>query len=226
MITKDTMNFLVDLSLNNNREWFDINRQRYEDEVREPAFALIRALEPELHAVSPHFTAIPKKTGGSLMRVFRDTRFAADKTPYKTNVGIQFRHEAGKDVHAPGFYLHLSLDGCFVAAGMWGPDSKALRAIRDAIDQRSEAYLAARDDAAFREVFSFGSHGDSLKTAPRGFAKDHPLVEDLRLKHHIATRDVEPEWFFGEEGVRNVAASMRSASAYVRFLTESVELPF
>lgn len=223
MFSKAALNFLVDISLNNNREWFDKNRQRYEDDVREPAFDFIRAMEPHLHAVSPHFTAVPKKTGGSLMRIFRDTRFGKDKTPYKTNVGIQFRHEAGKNVHAPGFYLHLDPDeGCFLGVGIWGPDGPTIRAIRETIDQNQVDYVRVRDGKKFREKFEVTDHGASLKTAPKGFPKDHPLIVDLRMKHHIATAKLDPETeLFGEAGVAHVADLMKRSADYVRFLTEA-----
>lgn len=226
MLSKAALNFLVDLSLNNDRDWFNANRQRYEDDVRTPAFELIRAVEPRLHEVSPHFTAIAKKSGGSLMRIFRDTRFSKNKEPYKTNIGIQFRHEAGKDVHAPGYYLHIALDGCFFGAGMWGPDSTALRAIRTAIVERPDDYVAARDEPAFRELFEISDHGESLKTAPRGFPKDHPLIEDLRRKHHIATGPIEPEALFGQSGVNAIAERIERSQPFMRFMTESVGLPF
>ena len=223
MFTKDTLNFLVDVSLNNNKEWFNVNRQRYEDEVREPAFAFIRAMEPHLDAVSPHFTAIAKKSGGSLMRIFRDTRFGKDKRPYKTNVGIQFRHEAGKDVHAPGYYLHLDPDeGCFVGAGIWGPDGPTLLAIRTAIDERQDAYVAVRDGKPFRAKFEVSDHGASLKTAPKGFPKDHPLIVDLRMKHHIATAKLDPDTeLFGEAAVKTTADLVKRSADYMRFLTEA-----
>ncbi len=221
MFSKATLNFLVDVSLNNNREWFDKNRQRYEDEVREPAFNFIRAMEPHLHSVSPHFTAIAKKSGGSLMRIFRDTRFGKDKSPYKTNVGVQFRHEAGNNVHAPGFYLHLDPDeGCFLGAGIWRPDGPTLRAIRGAIDQKQDEYVKVRDGKEFREKFEVSDHGASLKTAPKGFPKNHPMIVDLRMKHHIATAQVDPETeLFGEAGVAHVADLMKRAADYTRFLT-------
>jgi uncharacterized protein (TIGR02453 family) len=98
--------FLKKIKKNNNREWFNKNKQLYEDSIRSPSLQFIEAMrEPLRMELSPHFVAVVKKIGGSLMRVYRDTRFAKDKTPYKTNVGIQFRHELGKDVHAPGLYL-------------------------------------------------------------------------------------------------------------------------
>ena len=120
-----TLKFLKELERNNNREWFQANKSRYEDVVLEPALDFITTMGPKLHAISDHFVAIPKRMGGSLMRVYRDTRFGKDKTPYKTNIGIQFRHELGRDVHAPGYYLHIDNTGCFLAAGI--PRTSLLR---------------------------------------------------------------------------------------------------
>ena len=96
------LKFLRALDRNNDSQWFEAHKDDYEGEVREPALAFIRKMERHVHRISPHLTAKPTKVGGSLMRVHRDVRFSKDKRPYMTNVGIQFRHEAGKDVHAPG----------------------------------------------------------------------------------------------------------------------------
>ncbi len=126
--------FLRQLSRNNNRDWFRENKPRYEHDVLEPSLAFIRAFRPRLKKISEFFTAIDKRSGGSLMRVYRDTRFHDADEPYKTNVGIQFRHEFGCDIHAPGFYVHLEPDTCFLAAGLWRPDSVTLlRRVREKI---------------------------------------------------------------------------------------------
>ena len=98
MFSKATLGFLDELAANNERAWFEENKPRYEALVREPALELIAAMASSLAKFAPHFRAEPKKMGGSLMRVFRDTRFARDKTPYKINIGIQFRHELGKQL--------------------------------------------------------------------------------------------------------------------------------
>ena len=127
MFKTSTIKFLRELEKNNNRDWFEANKHRYESDVREPALAYIEAMAPRLAKISPHFIASPKKVGGSLMRVYRDVRFSKDKTPYKTNIGIQFRHSAGKDVHAPGFYMHIEPSQVFIAAGIWRPDSEMLK---------------------------------------------------------------------------------------------------
>lgn len=183
--------FLGELSLNNNRDWFNANKQRYEDSVREPARAFVRAMGDRLDSISEHFVADDRKMGGSLMRIYRDTRFGKDKTPYKTNVGIQFRHAAGKDVHAPGFYLHISLDEIFLGGGMWRPAKEPLKQIRDRIADHSETWQAVLDSDGFKDGWRLG--GDALSRGPRGFDKAHPMIEQLKRKDFIAVRDLDPD---------------------------------
>ena len=104
--------------------------------VREPALKFIREMAPRLAILSPHFKADDRKVGGSLMRVYRNTRFTKDKAPYKTNIGIQFRHMIGWDVHAPGFYFHIELGQSFLGGlGVWRPDNTSLYRIRSKIDE-------------------------------------------------------------------------------------------
>lgn len=219
-----TFDFLAELSRNNQREWFNDNKQRYEDCVREPALRFITDIAPELQLIAPRFLAVPKKVGGSLMRVYRDTRFAKDKTPYKTNIGIQFRHEAGKDVHAPGYYLHLSPHECFFGAGIWRPDSTALGQIREAIRDKGDKWLAARDDTDFEMRFALD--GESLKNAPRGYAKDHPLLEDLKRKDFIAIEHFPKEQALSTDFLHNTVAHFDYATRYMQFLCGALEVRF
>ena len=123
--------FLEELADNNNRPWFQENKQRYERDVLEPCQAFIRAFEARLKKISKFFVASDRRVGGSLMRIYRDTRFSKDKTPYKTNLGIQFRHSLGKDVHAPGYYVHIEPGDAFIGIGMWMPPTAALSMIRE-----------------------------------------------------------------------------------------------
>ena len=131
--TPATLTFLSQLARHNDRTWFKANQHRYEEHVRGPALRFILDAAPHLQRVSPHLVADPRPVGGSLFRIQRDVRFAADKRPYKTHLGIQFRHDAGKDVHAPGLYLHIEPGNVFVACGVWHPDAAALLRIRTAI---------------------------------------------------------------------------------------------
>jgi len=215
--------FLAELTLNNNKGWWEPNKARYERDVRGPALDFIAAMESRLLDISPHYLAIARKSGGSMMRPFRDTRFSKDKTPYKTNVGIHFRHRAGKDVHAPGFYLHLACDEVFLGAGLWHPESSGLAAIRQRIDGEPDAWLAAKG-AVTGEGWSLG--GDSLKRAPRGYPKDHPLLEDLRRKDHIASVDLTEDDVVADGFIDGVAARFAQTVPYMRFLTEAVGQPF
>jgi len=183
LFTEETFRFLAELEQHNDREWFGEHKARYEEKVREPALEFIRAMQPRVKKISKFFEAVDKKVGGSLMRIHRDTRFAKDKTPYKTNIGIHFRHEFGSDVHAPGYYVHLATDECFFGAGMWMPETKVLMQLRQTIDADPKAWLKAKNDKAFASTFDLA--GESLKTAPQGFPKDHPQIEDLRHKSFI-----------------------------------------
>ncbi len=222
--TARTFTFLKTLAENNTREWFKTNQQEYEETVRMPAIQLIGDTANKLPAISRHFTAQPSKVGGSLMRVQRDTRFGRDKTPYKTNIGIQFRHERGKDIHAPGFYLHIEPDDCFLGVGLWHPDTQTLAKIREALAKRSAAWLAARDDKDFRRHFTLS--GDSLVRPPRGFSKDHPLIEDLRRKDFIALAPLVSEQVTKAGLLPLMIRRFYQAAPYMGFLCKALDLPF
>ena len=190
--------FLAELAANNNRDWFAQNKPRYEAEVKAPALRFISDFAPHLARISARFRADPRAHGGSLFRIYRDTRFSRDKSPYKTHTGIHFRHEAAKDAHAPGFYLHVEPGQVFVGCGVWRPGGPALRRIREAIDENPEAWLRASRDEGFRASFELS--GDSLVRAPKGYGVDHPLIVDLRRKDfigvaHLSEREVSSEGF-------------------------------
>jgi uncharacterized protein (TIGR02453 family) len=216
--------FLGELALNNERDWFEENKDRYENDVRGPALEFVRAIAPLLKTTSKNYVASDKKVGGSLMRVHRDVRFSKDKSPYKTNVGIQFRHKAGKDVHAPGLYLHIEADEVFLGSGTWHPDASLLGAIRKAIVGKPPAWRKARDDAAFRKHWDLA--GDSLKRPPKGFDAEHACIEDLKRKDHIAVCNLKPSMVTKAGFVELVADRFAASKPYLRFLTKSQDLAF
>lgn len=222
--TQASFRFLKKLESNNNREWFNEHKQEYEDTIRTPALDFIEDMIEKIENISPHFTAIPKKMGGSLMRVHRDVRFGKDKRPYKTNVGIQFRHELGKDVHAPGFYLHIEPKGCFIGTGIWHPDSQTLAAIRTAIVEKSSAWIKASQNKKFMKKFELV--GDSLSTFPRGFDKEHPLIEDLKRKDFIAISKIDDKQITTASLKTDVTRSFQTAIPLMKFLCKALELKF
>lgn len=216
--------FLADLRAHNDRAWFEANKARYERELREPALAFVRAMAPRLAAISPEMMADDRKQGGSLMRIHRDLRFSKDPSPYKTNLGIQFRHRAGKDVHAPGFYFHVEPGECFLAAGLWHPEPKVLAAIRGALADRPADWLAARDDPAFGQSWRLA--GEGLTRPPRGFDPDHPAIEDIKRKDFIAVMDLPAAELDDPDLVRRCADDYRATSPLMRFLCGALGLGF
>lgn len=224
MFSNATFNFLGDLAANNNRAWFEENKPRYEALVREPALDFIEAMAPVLARMAPHFRADARKMGGSLMRVFRDTRFARDKTPYKTNIGIQFRHALGKDVHAPGFYVHIANDECFLAVGCWHPEADALGRIREAVAAQPKKWFAARDHKDFVKLWELA--GDSLSRPPRGFAADHPAVDDLKRKDFIAIAPLSAAEVCGPNLVALAESRFTAALPFMKFLCTALEVQF
>ncbi|MEM7543409.1 MAG: DUF2461 domain-containing protein [Pseudomonadota bacterium] len=221
---KDCIPYLKKLAKNNNRKWFNDHKDDYENKVREPALAFIEAMGPEIHKISPYFKAVPKKVGGSLMRVYRDTRFSKDKTPYKTNIGIQFRHEAGKDVHAPGFYVHIEPGGCFIGAGIWHPESKVLRQIRDFIADNPSSWKKATRGAGFKRKWEL--RGDSLIRPPKGFDPEHELLADLKRKDFIAISENPEDIINSKNFIKTVGRSFKQTEALMSYLCMAVEQPF
>lgn len=219
-----TLKFLTALALNNHRDWFEEHKDAYEALVRNPALELIGDFAPVLKKISAHLVAIDKKVGGSLMRVQRDTRFSPDKSPYKTNIGIQFRHEIGKDVHAPGLYLHIAPDECFLGVGVWHPDAACLASIREHIIEKPQLWKKVSTDPKFRAVFDLS--GDSLKRPPRGFDPDHPAIEDLKRTDHVAIAAMSKKDVFSPNLLRILFERFNATNAYMRFLCKAIELPY
>lgn len=216
--------FLKKLKQNNDRDWFAEHKHEYEQNVRGPAVELVARLEKPLARSAPMLLVVPKAHNGSVMRIYRDTRFSKNKQPYKTNVGISFRHQAGKDVHAPGIYIHLEPGECFVGAGTWRPESSVLASIRRAIDADPKAWKRARDNKAFREVFELV--GESLKTAPRDYPKDHPLIEDLRRKDFIAIAPLSQAEVTGDGLLELILDRVKRAKPLMRFLCDAIDVPY
>ena len=131
--SRELFEFLGELALNNNREWFHANKSRYESVVRDSLLEFVADFAEPLSKISSHFVADPRPSGGSMFRIYRDVRFSKDKSPYKTMAAAHFSHERAKEVPAPGFYLHLAPAESFVGVGIWHPDATTLKNIRDTI---------------------------------------------------------------------------------------------
>ena len=216
--------FLADLEANNDRDWFQANRDRYAEQVQEPALAFIIDFAPRLAAISPHFRADAKVQGGSLFRIQRDTRFSKNKTPYKTNTGVQFRHQRAKDAHAPGYYLHLEPGQCFMGVGLWRPETALAYRIRERIAEDPAGWKGATKPEKFTDVFSL--RGESLLRPPRGFDAAHPLIDDLKRKDFIASAALTEEQVTDESFLDLFADRCRRATPFMAFLCGAVGVEF
>ncbi len=221
--TPELFAFLRDLANHNDREWFNAHKERYESAVRQPALDFITDFVEPLEAISPYFVADSRTVGGSLFRIHRDTRFSKDKTPYKLNTGMQFRHERAKDAHAPGFYVHLQPRECFVGVGLWMPEPKVANLIRHHIDEHQDEWIQATRKRPFTDHFELG--GDSLKRPPRGFDPEHPLLEDLKRKSFIGTGPLK-QGDVTKAGFReNLAEQFATAKPMMKLLCDAVGVP-
>ena len=220
----ETLEFLHDLALNNNREWFTEHKHRFEDFLIAPSLDFIAAVGERMPKLSQHVTCIPKRVGGSLFRIYRDVRFARDKRPYKTNIGIHFRHEQARNAHAPGYYFHIGVDECFLGGGMWRPDGPSLYRIRSRIAEKPAAWKKAIQGRKFKRHFELG--GESLKRPPKGFPPDHELLEHLKLKDFIAIQQFEHSLILEPEVVDFAIEMYRSTAPLMRFLCDSQDLQF
>lgn len=217
---KGLFEFLSEIKANNNREWFNANKARYIAEVEEPMLQFIADFGERMKKVSRHFIADPRRVGGSMFRIYRDTRFSRDKSPFKASAGAQFPHQArSKDRSVPGFYLHLEPGHCIGGGGLYHPDAASLKQIRDRIAAKPNEW-----EAVLRKKLPI--EGETLKRPPAGYDPGGRFVEDFKRKDfytvtNFSERDVCSAGFLDSY----IDASARSAPL-LQFLTKALGLPW
>jgi uncharacterized protein (TIGR02453 family) len=216
--TTELFRFLARLKRHNNRNWFLAHQEEFEACVRQPALRFITEFAAPLSEIAPHLVADPRPSRGSMFRIYRDVRFSRDKRPYKTHLAMRFSHR-GKDVHSPGFYLHLEPGGCFAASGLWHPESPTLLKVRNAIVSRPKEWRAVRkllnwDDAT------------KLQRPPRGFPADHEFLEDLKLRDLGTAVNFTDAQVCGTKFMSTFVTACRNMSPLAAFLSSAVGLKF
>jgi uncharacterized protein (TIGR02453 family) len=219
-----TFKFLRALNRNNNRDWFLAHKADYERDVRDPFVELITDMQAPLAKISGHFRADPRKNGGSMFRIYRDTRFSGDKDPYKPWASARFFHERRHEIPAPSFYVHIKPGDCFVGGGMWHPEPDALKRIRAFIADNPAAWKRATQSKAFRDHFEL--LGESLSRPPRGFDPGHELIEDLKRKSFAAGEAFEESLACSSELLPYMVDSYKRIAPMIDYLCASQELEF
>ncbi len=222
--TPASFRFLRSLDSNNSRDWFHAHKDDYERHVREPFLQLIGDLQAPLAKISPHYRADPRKNGGSLFRIFRDTRFSHNKLPYKPWQGARFFHERRHEIPAPSFYMHIQPGECFAGGGMWHPESDALKHIRAFLADNPAAWKRATRSKAFSEHLSLG--GETLVRPPRGYDPTHELIDDLKRKDFVASAGFSEELACSADLLPWLVATFKQVAPLVDYLCAAQELEF
>ena len=212
----ETLTFLRELKLHNDRDWFREHRELYEAHVRAPMLAVIEQLAIDLPAFAPELVA---STRTSMYRIYRDTRFSADKSPYKTWAAAIFPFRGGARHEGAGLYVHVSAADVMVGGGVYAPTPQHLQRLREHVAANSgrlDEILAA---PAFRR--SYGElGGEQLKRVPRGFPADHPAADYLRHKQYLAGCNRPSDFATGPRFYSSLLRLFRNLSPLIGFLNE------
>lgn len=220
-----TFRFLRALARNNQREWFHAHKADYEAHVRQPFQHLLIDLQPVLAGISPHFLADPRPVGGSLFRIHRDTRYAHDKSAYKTWQGAKLFHGRSRQVEAPSFHLHVQPGRCFVGAGLWHPETATQRRVRQFIFDNPAGWQRAAHAQAVRDEYSLEC-SDMLVRVPAGFPKDFVHADDLRHRNFVLTRMLDDADVVGPNLLRILEKDLLALAPFIDYLCASLDLEF
>ena len=210
--TENTLRFLRRLKRNNTRAWFNEHRDEYESHVREPMLAVIERLAVDFPRIAPDLVASPR----SMYRVYRDTRFSPDKTPYKTQVAAAFSHQALPKNESAALYFHLAPDQLWIGGGLYAPQTAQLHRIREHIDANLDSFLALVKSSAIRRMG--GVTGSELKRVPRGFSPDHKAADYLRLKQYLAGETLPPELALSPRFYSSLVRRFSSLAPFIQFI--------
>lgn len=211
------LQFLGELAQNNNKEWFNENRLRYE-ESRDKMLFITEVLINEIRKFDKSISALNPKD--CLFRIFRDVRFSQDKQPYKTNFG-SFIAKGGRKSMNPGYYFHIEPDNSFVGGGVYMPPAEPLKAIRNYMAEHAEEFLKITSENSFKLVFP-EMYDDQLKTAPKGFPKDHQYIDLLKYKSFVFSKSLDNKMVTGDKFIEITVDSFKQLYKVNSFLNEAL----
>lgn len=220
MKTKEIIQFLSDLKENNNRDWFALNKERY-DETRKYFEKISRDIAIKISQFDEEIKHVDIKD--CIFRIYRDTRFSQDKTPYKTHYGVFIAAGGGRKSVRGGYYIHFEPGASFIAAGVWCPPPELLKALRETIYENIDELKEIIENPAFVQHYKSFYDEDKLKTAPKGFPKDFPDMELLRLKHYMVESKLSEEMLMDENLSDIIAEMLRTAYPLNKFLNYTVD---
>ena len=216
-LPKDALTFLRALKKNNNREWFEKNKERYESSVKLPFLSLLHDLNEQLKNFDQEIHIDPRR---SVYRIYRDVRFSKDKTPYKTWIAASFTFQSGDRKTSPGFYMHVAATEIIIGGGSWAPSPEQLVNIRQAISGHPEELRRILSENKFKKIFG-ALEGESMKTVPKGFEKDHPAADLLKMRQFLCSITREPEESLDQKFLKTAVEAFKAMTPFVKYLFEN-----
>ncbi|WP_326982569.1 DUF2461 domain-containing protein [Chryseobacterium sp. MYb264] len=212
-LSPKTFDFLKKLTKNNNREWFNENKDLYLESQQN----VISFLEDLIHDMADFDQELRKiDAKKSLFRIYRDTRFSKDKIPYKTNFGASLG--MGKGSQKGGYYLHLEPGKSFIAGGIYMPESSILKEVRKEISLYGDDFIKILNNKEFKKHFPELDQADKLKKVPQGFEKEDPMAEYLKLKNFIIVYNLKDEEVLDESTIKNLTKIFKLMKPFNDFL--------
>lgn len=215
---KKVLEFLTDLSANNNREWYHANKDRY-NESREKILFLTEVLINEIRKFDREIPALDPKD--CVFRIFRDVRFSNDKRPYKTNFGA-FISKGGRKGLFSGYYFHVDPEGSFAGGGVYMPAAEPLKAIRAYMADHGAEFLEIINNDNFKATYP-EMFDDQLKTAPKGFPKDHEFIDLLKYKSFVFSHSLSKSDLMKDNFIEQIVDSFQKLHPINAFLNEAIE---
>ncbi|MFZ7105791.1 MAG: DUF2461 domain-containing protein [Bacteroidota bacterium] len=218
-IQPKTFAFLKALKKNNNRDWFNDHKSEYEN-AKDNVLGFIQELVVAFSTFDSSLRGLEAKD--CLFRIYRDTRFSKDKTPYKTNLGASI-NAGGKKSMGPGYYVHLEPGGSFIAGGIWMPPADEVKKIRQEIDYNGKDLKKVLTKPSFKKAFGGLSREHALKTAPKGYPKDHPDIELLKLNSFIVWKNVSDKDILGPKSIKSLTTLGKEMKPLMDFLKTALD---
>ncbi len=215
---EDLLHFLRELSKNNNRSWFETNRDLYEKN-REKILFITDVLIHEIVKLDPEIPPMSPKE--CIFRIHRDVRFSNDKRPYKTNFG-SFIAKHGRKVNEPGYYFHIEPGQSFIGGGLYHPPAEMLKSVRHYIARFPEEFEEIINDPGFRSEFP-EMYDDRLKTMPKGFPKDHPAASILCYKSFVFSDNISDEQLISGDFLKIATRKFKKLSEFIALLNEALK---
>ncbi|RYF91523.1 MAG: DUF2461 domain-containing protein [Chitinophagaceae bacterium] len=220
MIKLGTLSFLKQLQVNNNKPWFDANKETYQV-AREAFIQSVEDVLAGLQKLEPQLASQQAKQ--CIFRINRDVRFSKNKLPYKNNMSAYFNRD-GKKGNGAGYYMHIEPGNSFAAAGIWAPEPADLGKIRQEIDYNLQEWLQLTGSSSFNKQFREGLQAsEKLVRPPKGYDEENPAIEFLKLKNFVVTRPFADEQILSKSFIKELMKAFETAKPLVDFVNRALD---